>query len=112
LKIAFGLGALLLAAALWCRRQIARGNRRRARPGLRRSLLILGPPVLATFLWWYVFYAPRSLPLPLGPRFLSVWTLPFIDYITAVLLGWAGLALLFALFPRSPRTIETGEAAS
>lgn|GEM_PF-542398 len=112
LKIAFGLGALLLAAALWCGRQIARGNRHRAKPSLRRSLLILGPPVLATFLWWYVFYAPRSLPLPLGPRFLSVWTLPFIHYITAVLLGWVGVALLFALYPRSPRAIETGEAAS
>jgi CubicO group peptidase (beta-lactamase class C family) len=104
-KIAFGLGALLLAAALWCGRQIARGNRHRARPRLRRSLLLLAPPVLATLLWWYLFYAPRSLPLPLSPGFLSIWTLPPVHYLTALLLGWVGVALLFAIFPRSPRPV-------
>jgi CubicO group peptidase (beta-lactamase class C family) len=110
-KIAIGLGVLLLAAAVWCGWQIARGKRRRARPRLRRSLLILAPPILATLLWWYVFYAPRSLPLPLGPGFLSIWTLPLVHYVAALLLGWMGVALLFAKFPRSPRPTESSVAA-
>jgi hypothetical protein len=39
--------------------------------------------------------------LPLGPAFLSVWTLPLINYVTALLLGWMGVTLLFAHFPRN-----------
>jgi len=99
LKIALGLGVLLVVAAAWCGFQIVQGKRRRARPRLRRSLRIIGPPVLATLLWWYVFYAPRNLPLPLAPEFLSIWTLPPVHYVTALLLGWMSVALLFALFP-------------
>jgi len=99
LRIAMALGALLLAATGWCVRQIARGKRRRAKPRPRRVLLFIVPPVLAMFLWWYVFYAPRTMPLPLPPSWLSLWVLPFIHYVTALLLGWMGIALLFALFP-------------
>jgi len=51
-------------------------------------------------MWWYVFYAPRSMPLRLLPSFLSIWLVPFVHYVTALLLGWMGVALLFALFPR------------
>jgi len=110
-KIALGVAVLLLAAAVWCGQQIARGTRRPARPRLRRSLLIMTPPVLATLLWWYVFYAPRNLPIPLGPGFLSIWTLPLVHYVTALLLGWLGVALLFAMFPRTPRPTEASAAA-
>jgi len=112
LRIALGLGVLPLGAAAWCGQQIARGKRRRARPRLRRSLLLLAPPLLATLLWWYVFYAPRSLPLPIGPGFLSIWTLLFVHYVTALLLGWMAVALLFALFPRSPRPAAEASAAA
>ena len=98
-RIVVGLGVLLFAVAAWCGRQIASGKRRWVRPHTRRGLLIIAPPVLATLLWWYVFYAPQSLPLPLPPSFLSLWTLPLIHYITALLLGWMGVALLFAVFP-------------
>ena len=64
--------------------------------------------VFATLAWWYVFYAPRSMPLPLPPSFLSIWLAPFIHYGTALLLGWMGVALLFAFFPR--RRAVTGGA--
>jgi CubicO group peptidase (beta-lactamase class C family) len=100
LKIAAALGLVLFAAAAWCGLQIKRGKRHLTRPRLRRGLLIIAPPLLATLLWWYLFYAPRSLPLPLPPSFLSLWTLPFTHYVTALLLGWLVAALLFALFPR------------
>ncbi len=99
MKIALGLGVLLLAMAAWCGFQIVRGKRGLAWPGLRRGLFLIAPPVLATFLWWYVFYAPPSMPLPLGPAFLSLWTLPLIHYVTALILGWMSVAILFALFP-------------
>jgi hypothetical protein len=45
--------------------------------------------------------------LPLGPAFLSVWALPFINYVTALLLGWLGVTLLFARFPR--RHLSSGD---
>lgn len=106
-KIAVGLAALLLAAASWCVRQIARGKRQRASPPTRRVLLILTPPVLATLLWWYVFYAPRSLPLPFGPEVLSIWNLPFIHYATILLLCWTCVAFLFVQFPRQPAGSDT-----
>jgi CubicO group peptidase (beta-lactamase class C family) len=99
-KTAFGLGVLLFAVAAWCGLQIVRGKRRRARPHFRRSLRLIAPPVLATVLWCYVFYAPRSIPLPLGPGFLSLWTIPPVHYFAALLLSWIGVALLFVLFPR------------
>jgi CubicO group peptidase (beta-lactamase class C family) len=99
-KIAVVLGLLLISHAGWCIFQITRGQRHRASPRTRRSLLILGPPIVATLIWWYSFYAPQSLPLPVGPSLLSFWTLPFIHYGTALLLGWIGVAILFALFPR------------
>jgi len=100
LKIAVGLGAFLFVAGVWCLRQIARGKRRLAWPRLRRGLFIIAPPVFAFGGWWYVFYAPRSMPLPLPPSFLSIWLVPFIHYVTALLLGWMGVAFLFAFFPR------------
>jgi hypothetical protein len=102
LKIAVTIGALLLAATAWCGIQIARGKRHRAWPRTRRTLLLIGPPVIVMLVWWYLFYAPRSLPLPIGPGFLSLWMLPFIHYGTALMLGWMGVAVLFALFPRRP----------
>jgi len=98
-RIAVGLGALLAVAASWCGWQTARGKRRPAKPSLRRGAFISAPPVLGLLLWWYVFYAPQSLPLPLPPSFLSIWTMPFIQYGMALLLGWAGVALLYALVP-------------
>jgi len=115
LKIAVAIGALLLLAAGWCIRQIARGKRRRAWPRTRRGLLIIGPPVLATLLWLYVFYAPQSMPLPIGPGFLSIWTVPFIHYGTALLLGWMGVMVLFALFPPTrlpPSATQTNKQQS
>ena len=62
----------------------------------------LSPAILETLVWWYLFYAPRSLPIPIGPGFLSLWNVPFIHYGTALLLGWTAIALLYALFPRRP----------
>jgi hypothetical protein len=100
--IVAALGVFLLALAGWCVRQIVRGKRHRAISSTRRGLLILMPPFLATLLWWYVFYAPQGIPLPLPPTFLSIWRLPLINYITALLMGWIVVALLFALFPRCP----------
>jgi hypothetical protein len=102
LTIAAALGVLLFAAVARCGRQITRRKRRLACPRPRRSLLILAPPVLLTFLWWYLFYAPRSFPLPIGPEFLSLWTMPFIHCGTALLLGSIGVTLLFTLFPCRP----------
>jgi len=99
LRIVVGLWLLPIATAAWCVRQIARGKRRPARPRPRRALLFIAPPVLAMLLWWYAFYAPEIMPLPIGPSFLSFWTLPFIHYVTALLLGWMAVAILFALFP-------------
>jgi len=100
LKIAVGVGVCLFVAAAWCGRQIARGKRRLAGPRFRSSVLIIAPPVLALVAWWYVFYAPRNMPLPLPPSFLSIWLVPFIHYVTVLLLGWMVVALLFALFSR------------
>jgi len=60
-------------------------------------------------LWSYVFYAPRSMPLPFGPSLLSIWTLPFIHYVTLLFLGWVGDALLLALFPRRCAGPAAGE---
>jgi hypothetical protein len=56
---------------------------------------MIAPPVLATLVWWYVFYAPRNLPLPLPPSFLSIWLVPFIHYGTAH--WWVGQVLRFCL---------------
>lgn len=100
LRIVAALGVFLLALAGWCVRQVARGKRHRAMLSTRRGLLILMPPFLAILLWWYVFHAPQSLPLPLSPTFLSIWRLPLINHITALLMGWMVVALLFAIFPR------------
>ena len=99
LRIAAGIWLLLLAAAGWCTLQIMRSQRSRSRPGIRRSLFILGPPALAITIWWYVFYAPRSMPLPLPTTFLCIWRMPLVSYVTALLLGWLGVAILFTLFP-------------
>ena len=100
LKIAVGIGVLLLVAVALCGWQIARAKRRLAWPPFRRGVRIITPPILATLAWGYVFYAPRSMPLPLPPSFLSIWLVPFVHYVTALLLGWMGVALLFAVFPR------------
>lgn len=108
LKIAVGLGVLLFAAAGWCGWQITRGKRCLARPRLRRGLLMIAPPVLVMLLWWYLFYAPRSLPLPIGPGFLSLWNVPFVHYVTALLLGWMSVTLLYAFFPRRPSVASAG----
>jgi hypothetical protein len=42
------------------------------------------------------------MPLPLPPTFLSVWRLPLITYITALLIGWLGVACFYMLFPCRP----------
>jgi CubicO group peptidase (beta-lactamase class C family) len=109
LKIAVALAALMFTTAGGCVRQIVRGKRRPAKPHLRRILLIVLPPVLATLFWSHAFYAPRSMPLPFPPSFPSIWTLPFIHYITLLFLVWIGVALLFALFPRRSAGPAAGE---
>lgn len=98
-KIAVMLWIVLLAAAGWCTSQIAYGRRRWSGPHPRRSLVVVGPPVLLMLIWWYCFYAPESMPLPLPPTFLSIWTLPLLNYITALLLGWIGFSLLLLFSP-------------
>jgi hypothetical protein len=70
-------------------------------------VFILAPPVLVTLVWWYVVFAPRNMPLPLPTTFLSIWRMPLINYFTALLLGWLGVAILFTLFPRIPRIVKS-----
>jgi len=102
LKWVLGVGALLLAAAIWCGFQIASGRRRFHKLLRKRRLFILLPAVLTTLLWWYWFYAPQALPLPVSPALPDLWVLPLVNYITTLLLVWVIVSLVFALFARSP----------
>jgi CubicO group peptidase (beta-lactamase class C family) len=100
LRIAAMCGAFLLLSAFRLFHQVRRGNRCWRRPLSWRRRLIVLPPALVTLVWLYVFYAPQSMPLPLPPSFLSIWILPLIHVVTALLLGWMGIGLFFALYPR------------
>jgi CubicO group peptidase (beta-lactamase class C family) len=100
-KIAAFVWAFLVAITGWCAVQIARGKRRASRPRLQRCLFLLAPPLIPLLAWWYLFYAPDNLPLPLPTTFLSIWRLPLINYITALLSGWFCVAFFFMLFPRT-----------
>jgi CubicO group peptidase (beta-lactamase class C family) len=110
-RIAAAIWVFLLAATGWCASQIARGRRSRSGTSTRRSLLILAPPVLLTLVWWYVSFAPHNMPLPLPTTFLSIWRMPLINYIAALLLGWLGVAILFTLFPRTRRMAKSNSMA-
>ncbi len=121
LKWVLGVGALLFAVTSWCAYQIASGRRHWLRPFRKRRLFILLPSVLATLLWWYWFYAPQALPLPVSPALPDLWVLPLVNYITTVLLAWMVVSFLFALFPRrrlpenspaSPSQAQLGTVAS
>jgi hypothetical protein len=100
-KLAALVWVFLVAIAGWCAVQIVRGKRRASRPRLRRCLFLLTPPLLLMVAWWYLFYAPENLPLPLPTTFLSIWRLPLINYITALLSGWLSVACFYMLFPRT-----------
>jgi len=106
-KIALALWLILLLSAGWCIRRITRGQRSWQWPPTRRRLVILSPAALLLLVWLYVFHAPQSLPLPLGPALPSVWNLPLIHYTTALLLVWLGVTLLFIFFPRKPRAVDS-----
>jgi hypothetical protein len=108
-RVSVALWVLLLAAAVLCGIQISRGKRRRSRPSVRRVLLILAPAIIATLTWFYVFYAPDGMPLPLPAKLLSIWKVPLIDYATALLIGWSGVALLFTLFSSAPPAVKEND---
>ena len=99
-KVALGFGVLLFAATSLCGFQISSGKRHWLSPFRKRGLFTFLPSVLVALLWWYWFYAPRSVPLPFGPAFPDIWVLPLVNYITTALVGWVGVSLLFAFFPR------------
>jgi len=99
-KWTLGFGALLFAATIRCGYQIACGRRCWQRPFRKRRVVILLPSVLATLLWWYWFYAPQALPLPVSPTWPDLWVLPLVNYITTALVSWVGVSLLFVLFPQ------------
>jgi CubicO group peptidase (beta-lactamase class C family) len=105
-EVAIVIWLFLLAAAGRCAFQIARGRRRACRVRLKRSLLLVAPPLLLLLIWWYLFYAPQSLALPLPTTFLSVWRLPLINYVMAVLVGWLSVAFLFTLYPQTPGIVK------
>jgi hypothetical protein len=100
LRITLVFWGMLLPTVVWLGRQISCGKRRWGwPPGWLRLLAVL-PSVVVMMLWSWCFYAPRNMPLPLGPAFPSIWRLPLIDYVTTILLGSVGVSLLFAFFPR------------
>ena len=101
LKWTLAFGGLLLAATAWCGYQISSGRRRWLRPLRKRRLFVLLPSALVSLLWWYWFYAPRVLRLPVSPALPDLWVLPLVNYITTALVGWVGVSLLFVLFPRT-----------
>jgi CubicO group peptidase (beta-lactamase class C family) len=112
LKWVLGFGALLLALTSWCGYQIASGRRRFLRAFRKRRLFMLLPSGLATLFWWYWFYAPQSLPLPVSPALPDLWILPLVNYVTTVLLAWVVVSLLFALSPRRRRPDNSPTAPS
>jgi CubicO group peptidase (beta-lactamase class C family) len=97
-KVAVVVWIFLFVITGICVLQIVRGRRHASRPRLRRSLLLLVPPNLLLFTWWYLFYAPQYIPLPLPTTFLSIWRLPLVNYIMALFLGWLGVGILFTFF--------------
>ena len=100
-KIVLALWALLLLITGQITHRALRGKRRWSWPPSKRRLLVPSAFVMMAFVWWYLFYAPQSLPLPLSPAIPDFWVLPFVNYIATVLLGLVGVSLLIALLPRN-----------
>ncbi len=100
LKIVLALWVLLLLIGGRIAYQVAHGKRRRLWPPSKRRLLAPSVFTLMAVAWWYLFYAPQSLPLPLSPVIPDLWVMPFVDYISTVLLGLICVSLLLALLPR------------
>jgi CubicO group peptidase (beta-lactamase class C family) len=101
LKVVLALWALLLLILGRIAYQVAHGQRRRLRPLAKKRLLAPSAFALMAFAWWYLWYAPQSLPLPLSPVVPDFWVMPFVHYISTVLLGLAGVSLLIAFLPRN-----------
>jgi len=101
LKLALGGWALLLLATGWFTHQLAQGRRRWTWPPSRRGLLAVSGTVGMTLIWWYLFYAPQCLPLPLSPALPDIWVLPLVHYISTVLLGTVAVSCLAVLFPQT-----------
>jgi hypothetical protein len=106
-KIAMVLWLVLIAVTAWCVVQVAKGKRHVMRPRAWRGLLLLSAPILLLLVWWYLFYAPENMPLPLPMTLLSIWRLPLVDYVTALLIGWLGVALLLPFsHPSTRRSVQ------
>jgi CubicO group peptidase (beta-lactamase class C family) len=99
LKISLVLLALLLLAGGWIVYQAANKRRLWIWPPSKKRLS--APTVFATVavLWWYLFYAPRSLLLPFGPAIPDIWVMPLVNYIATLLVGCIAVSVLWALLP-------------
>jgi CubicO group peptidase (beta-lactamase class C family) len=101
LKIVLLLWVFFLSITGQIAYQAVRGKRQCIWPPLKRRLLVPSAVIAVALVWWYLFYAPRYMPLPLNPAIPDIWVLPLVNYITTVLLGCAAVSLLFAFLPRN-----------
>ncbi|EEF60353.1 serine hydrolase domain-containing protein [Pedosphaera parvula] len=76
--------------------QVACGKLRWSRRPSKRWLLVTSFFAVVTLIWWYLFYAPPSLPLPISPAIPDIWVLPLVNYFAEALLGCVGISLFFA----------------
>jgi len=111
LRIVLVLWALLLGITWRIAYQTVRGKRRRQWPHSKRRWLAPSALALMAFAWWYLWYAPQSLPLPLSPVIPDFWVMPFVDYISTVLPGLVGVSLLIAIHPRRNAELKTEKEA-
>ena len=101
LKIVLVFWALLLLITGRITHQALCGKRRWTWPPSKRRVMAASVFILMALVWWYLFYAPQFLPLPLSPVIPDFWVLPFVNYIATVLLGLVGVSFLIALLPRN-----------
>jgi CubicO group peptidase (beta-lactamase class C family) len=106
LEFVLAVWALLLLLTGRIAYDAGRGKRRWNWPTPKKRLLIPASFLMMAVVWWYLFYAPRSLPLPLSPAIPDLWVLPFVNYIAALLLSLIGFSVLITFLPRNKAELK------
>ena len=98
------LGGAWLLALAWFVVQVRTGRRARDGRPAWRGLWPVIAWLLPALCLWYWLYSP--LPLVLPAAWPDLWPMQAVGYLVGVLLAWAGLSLVIALYPKRRRAAQ------